>query len=354
MEPEFRRSGPSRSDGVRPRPVVLSREALVDTRRYADEEGHVLLVRPSLAPFDLAPWAAAQRAWIDDQLAAHGGLLFRGFHIAAAETLDAVISAVAGEALPYGERSSPRTQVAGNVYTSTEQPPDQEIFLHNENSYRHEWPQRVFFCCVTSADKGGRTPIADVRRVYARIDPEIRARFAARQVMYVRNFGGGLGLSWQQVFQTTDPAVVEAYCRDAGIQCTWRAGDRLTTRQVRPAIARHPRTGELVWFNHATFFHVSTLEPTLRQALTSYVAEDDWPNHVYYGDGQPIEEEVMDHLREAYRTSMRVFEWERGDLLLLDNLLMAHGREPFTGARRILVGLAAPMAWRDAVVPSHP
>jgi alpha-ketoglutarate-dependent taurine dioxygenase len=32
--------------------------------------------------------------------------------------------------------------------------------------------------------------------------------------------------------------------------------------------------------------------------------------------------------------------WEAGDLLMLDNLLAAHGRRPFSGERRIAVAMS--------------
>jgi alpha-ketoglutarate-dependent taurine dioxygenase len=332
----------------RARPMVLSSEALVDAEPYA-EDGHVLVARRAVAGVDLAAWARENQAWIDTALECYGGLLCRGFGIASAAALDRVMDAVAAEPLVYRERSSPRERVSDHVYTSTEHPPDQAIFLHNENSYQQTWPRRVFFCCVRPADSGGRTPVADTRRVFASIDPAVRQRFAERGVLYVRNYREGLGLPWQVVFQTTDRAAVEAYCRNADIACTWREGNRLTTRQVRPAIARHPRTGEMSWFNHATFFHVTTLEPSLREALLSQMPEEELPSNSYYGDGRAIEPGVLDELRGAYHESTRLFSWETGDLLLLDNLLMAHGREPYTGTRTTLVGLAAPMSWRDLV-----
>jgi len=338
--------GPLGSD--RPRrarsPIALSGDGLVQAEPLAPD-GHVLLVRPSVDGIDLASWGREHRQWIEQQLDAYGGLLCRGFQIASAEALDRVMVALADEPLAYRERSSPRSPVGGHVYTSTEHPPDQAIFLHNENSYQHIWPRRVFFCCVKPADSGGRTPIADTRRVFERIDPAIRRRFIDRQVLYVRNFSEGLGLPWPVVFQTRDRSEVDAYCRGAGIECVWRDGSRLTTKQIRPAVAKHPRTGEMTWFNHATFFHVSTLAPAIREALLAAMPEADLPNNTYYGDGRAIEPGVLDELRGAYAEATRLFPWQTGDLLLLDNMLMAHGREPFTGTRSTLVGLAAPMSW---------
>jgi alpha-ketoglutarate-dependent taurine dioxygenase len=134
--------------------------------------------------------------------------------------------------------------------------------------------------------------------------------------------------------------VVEQYCHENDIQWEWKDGNRLRTRQVRPAVARHPRTGEMVWFNHATFFHVSTLEPTIRETLLAEFKEEDLPNNTYYGDGSPIESAVLDELREAYQQEMVPIAWQERDILMLDNMLTAHARAPFVGPRKVLVAMA--------------
>jgi alpha-ketoglutarate-dependent taurine dioxygenase len=103
----------------------------------------------------------------------------------------------------------------------------------------------------------------------------------------------------------------------------------------------------MVWFNHGTFFHVSTLDPETRLALLAQVGEADLPNNTYYGDGSPIEPEVLDHLREAYRRETVSFPWEAGDVLMVDNMLVAHGRSPFAGPRQILVGMSHPISSDD-------
>src|SRR6185436_3872122 len=197
-------------------------------------------------------------------------------------------------------------------------------------------------CCTTAARQGGETPIADCRNVFNRIDPAIRERFIEKGWMYVRNFRKGFGLPWQTVFQTTDRAAVEEYCRQNDILVEWSDGDRLRTRAVRPAVVRHPQSGELSWFNHATFFHVSTLEPEVRDALLANFGADDLPANTYYGDGTPIEPATLDHLREAYQRETIAFPWHEGDVLLLDNALVAHGRAPYAGPRKVLVGMAEP------------
>jgi len=249
--------------------------------------------------------------------------------------------------MPYRERSSPRHEVGENVYTSTDYPQEQTIFPHNEHSYALEVPLRLYFFCVTPAEQGGETPIADTRKVLERIDPCIRERFARKNYMYVRNFGDGFGVPWQVAFQTTDRIAVEGYCRLNKIDFEWKDGDRLRTRQVRPALAKHPRTGEAVWFNHATFFHVSTLDPSISEALLYEFAEEDLPHNTYYGDGSPIDPAVLAELREAYLQEMVSFAWQASDIILIDNLLVSHARNPYRGAREILFAMSDPFVRTD-------
>src|SRR6185295_17261052 len=108
------------------------------------------------------------------------------------------------------------------------------------------------------------------------------------------------------------------HCRHNGIEFEWKPGDRLRTRARRNAVAKHPETGEMIWFNHATFFHVSTLPELIREALLMQFAGDDLPANSYYGDGSSIEPEVLDHLRACYEAETVRFPWEKNDLLLLD------------------------------------
>src|SRR5262245_7079285 len=301
-----------------------------------------LMMRPSVEGLDLVAWAVSNRELIKTRLLRHGGILFRNFDMTSPEAFEQFVIASSAELLPYKERSSPRTRVSNNVYTSTDYPADQSIFLHNENSYQHTWPLKIFFFCQTPAAQGGETPIADCRKVLERIDPAVRRRFAEKGWMLVRNFGDGLSLTWQAVFQTDDRSEVEAYCREAGIETEWR-GDRLRTRQARRAVARHPMTGEMVWFNHAAFFHLSTLEPATREALLAGLDEEDLPNNTYYGDGAPIEPSVLEEIREAYSSERKSFAWQEGDLLMLDNMLVAHGRNSYAGRRKILVAMTEPV-----------
>ena len=331
--------------GLRRKAVRVSQQELVKESLLRPGASLPLVIEPAVQGVDLTAWASSNRESLGKKLAEHGGILFRGFQVSSAEDFESFIPAVSEDSLEYRERSSPRTAVHGNIYTSTDYPAEHPIFLHNENSYQNTWPMNIFFYCHINAEEGGETPIADCRKIYQRIDPEVRQRFAEKKWMYMRNFGDGFGLPWPTVFQTTDKAEVEAYCARSGIAVEWKEGGGLRTRAVRPAISKHPKTGEMVWFNHATFFHVSTLEAETRESLLSEFAEEDLPTHTYYGDGSPIEPAALDHLREIYRDEMVVFPWQRGDILMLDNMLVAHGRQPFKGQRKVLAGMSEPCTW---------
>src|SRR5262249_37293043 len=157
---------------------------------------------------------------------------------------------------------------------------------------------------------------ADSRRVFARIPPEIREEFANRSVMYVRNYGDGLDLSWQQVFQTSEESEVEAFCRREGLEFEWKDGDRLRTRQICQAIASHPVSGEMVWFNQAHLFHVSSLAPDISEYLLAELEEADLPRHAHFGDGTGIKASILDEIRAAYMEETVTFAWQEGDILL--------------------------------------
>lgn len=321
---------------------TIRRDDLVRTEPLLPGSQLPLLVQPKVEDVDLIAWAAANRSSVNSLLLRHGGLLFRNFRISTAAEFQSFIAALSGDPLEYKEQTSPRHKVHGNIYTSTEYPAQYPIFLHNENSYSSIWPLKIMFFCITAPQQDGETPLADVRRVMARIPEQIRENFDRGGWMLVRNFGTGYGLSWQTAFQTSDQAEVNRHCAEAGIEAEWFPNGRLRLRQRRPALARHPETGKRVWFNHATFFHISTLAPQIRSGLLAQFAEDELPYNTYYADGSPIEPAVLDVLRAAYEKETIKFTWRERDLLLLDNMLVAHGRSPFTGPRKIVVGMTEP------------
>ena len=326
---------------ARRKPVSVSQEKLVKAEPLRAGTPLPLMLQPSIEDFNLTAWAASVREYLAGQLLKHGGILFRGFNLRSSEEFEQFIRTVSGgELLDYSYRSTPRTNVSGRIYTSTEYPASHSIPLHNEMAYSRSWPLMICFQCVRGAEQGGETPIADSRAVYRRIDPRIKEIFTRKKVLYVRNYGSGIDLPWQTVFQTSDKAEVSAFCRNADIELEWRDGDRLRTRQICQSVAAHPSSGEMVWFNQVHLFHVTSLDPKVRESVFSTFAEEDLPRNAYYGDGSRIEPSILDEIRGIYQEEAVVFPWQDGDILLLDNMLSAHGRRPYSGPRRVVVGMA--------------
>ncbi len=340
VKPEPLPDGGKKLGSMQRKTVRVSDEGLVQENALLPDRALPWLITPAQAGLDLAEWAATHRADIEKRLLKVGAILFRGFGVGSEGQLERFLQGLSGDLLEYSYRSTPRKRVAGNIYTSTEYPADQHIPLHNELSYTRAWPMRIAFCCLKAAQQGGETPIADSRRVYEAIDPTVRERFASRQVMYVRTYGGGLDLPWEEVFQTSDRNGVEEFCRTHDIEFEWKDDNRLRTRQICQAVATHPVTAEPVWFNQAHLFHISALPPQVRESLLSAQKEEDLPRNVYYGDGSPIELDALTEIRRVLREATVTFRWQDGDVLLLDNMLAAHGRTPFVGPRKIVVGMA--------------
>lgn len=287
-------------------------------------------------------WIEGNSKWLDGKLLIHGGVLLRGFAIYESAEFQLVAQSLIPELKPYVEGQSPRTKVLDKVYTSTEYPAQFSITLHNELSYAKQPPRRIVFYCHTPSPIGGETPISDFRKVCEKMPPDLRVKFETLGVKYVKNMHAntqGLGKSWMEHFETSDRQVVEGYLNENEIDYEWTADGTLRTISIRPGIFQHPETNETHWFNQANLWHVSNFEKRRRDQLLRLCGEENLPTHAYYGDGTVITDEELDEVRKVMWDNAIAFRWERGDVLLLDNYLVAHGRNPYEGPRKILVAM---------------
>lgn len=283
-----------------------------------------------------------QTDFFKEKLLKFGAVLLRGYKIYTNKNFADFVQNFSEKKLwNYVGGASPRREIGGNVYTSTEYPPHLTLALHNELSYTENYPSHLYFCCETPAERGGATTLGDSRRILQKIDCEIVAEFKRKGVMYVRNLhsGAGTGYSWQDAFETKDKTVVEDYCRRSKIDFKWLENDLLSLRQVRPATIVHPETGEEVWFNQATGFHPSELDTETYQELISLMPEDEFRLNSYYGDGSPFDADALNHIRAVLQEETVAVNWQKGDVLVLDNILTAHGRASFSGDRKILLAM---------------
>ena len=281
---------------------------------------------------------------LEKKLLKYGAILFRGFDTNTILAFEKFVQLVSGSLMDYVDGNSPRTQVATGIYTSTEYPAKYPISLHNELSYSNQWPDQLYFCCITAPNEGGETPIADSRQILKNLNPKIVEKFTVKQVKYIRNLhsGDGMGVSWQDSYKTSDRSLVEEHNRKAGIDFEWNSDGGLRLSQIRPAIAIHPHTGEQVWFNQAEQFHPSSLPKNVYEAMMFYFEgnEEELPQYACFGDNTPIDVSMLDEIREVTNQQSVVFPWQEGDILMIDNMLVCHGRKPFVGSRKILVSMS--------------
>jgi len=337
---------------TRRKAVDLAHFNPVRESQVSDDQLLPLIMEPAADQVDLADWARNNRDYIDQKLQKHGGILFRGFDLSTPQDFERVAAGVYREIYSeYGDL--PREGVAGKIYTSTPYPEDKAILYHNESSHLNRWPSRISFFCVIAAKEGGCSPVVDCRKVYQGLDPKVRQKFEEKGLTYVRNFAEGLDVSWQHFFQTDDRAVVEEKCQEQGITCEWVGDDDLRVKQHCRAVLRHPVTGELSFFNQVQLHHVHCLDPSTRESLLSIFKREDLPRHVYYGDGSEIEDSLMDHVGEMYEKYAVRFQWRAGDMVTLDNMLAAHGRDPFVGPRKIVVALGDLVDGAEIDAASH-
>jgi alpha-ketoglutarate-dependent taurine dioxygenase len=324
------------------RHAIRSSQELVQIGCLSLDHTLPLLVECRSEPLDLQKWGTENDSLITASLYKHGAVLFRGFSALGPCGLKRLAEALGTELMDYMEGATPRKNLGNGVYTSTEFPADRVIALHNENSYVTRWPMKLFFACVIAPVDRGETPIGDVRKVLERIDPKIRHRFERKGYMLVRNFTDHIGLPWKVSFKVSNKQELVAYCATSRIAAEWVSENHLRTRQVRRAIVEHPHTHEKVWFNHIAFWHVSSLESGLRESLLSMSSGQDLPYNTYYGDGAQIEDDVVEEIRKAYEAETVKFRWNEGDVLLVDNMLVAHGRSAFSCPRQIVVSMGEP------------
>ena len=303
-----------------------------------------IITAPSGADTGLSEFIAENRAQLDAHLQTKGAVLFRGFAVSDAARLRELVVELCGQPWHYIEGSSERRQLGDAVYTSTEYPPEYTISLHNELSYTRRWPGRLCFCCPQAPASGGQTPLADSRRILSALPRDLVTEFEERQIAYIRNLRSqavpGLGLSWQAVWETDSRYEVEDYCGQEQIDFEWNEDGSLWTRQIRPAIATHPETGERVWFNQVDQFHPSNLGDNVAADLLDVLDPDALPLNATFGDGTPIPTEMVDVIRKVSWSEATAFDWQDGDFLVIDNMLVAHGRMPFEGPRSVLVAMA--------------
>jgi alpha-ketoglutarate-dependent taurine dioxygenase len=150
----------------------------------------------------------------------------------------------------------------------------------------------------------------------------------------------GLDVAWQQFFGTSNRHEVEDRCVNDRFDYQWRPDDILQTSIVRPSVLWHQKRQALVFFNQILLHHPACLDEATRSALLELYGHHGLPRSVTFADGTPISDSMIEDILSTAIEAAVCFSWQQGDVLMVDNVAVAHARLAYTGTRRIYVALS--------------
>ena len=284
-------------------------------------------------------WVAEHRDELRAAVAEHGSLLVRGLGLRDSAETEAVFREL-GSLMVETEAFAPRRSHAHGVYSSSTWPPTQPMCMHHELSYAVQFPSLMLFACLIAPTAEGATPVADAPTVLQALPRELVERFERVGWLLIRNYNDDIGAPFAEAFGTDDRRAVERYCRANAIKFEWQHDGALRTWQRRSAVITHPLSGERCWFNQIAFLNQWTIDPEVREYLVDIYGEDGLPFNTCFGDGGAIGADVVQLINDVYAEHTIRERWQAGDLMLVDNVRTAHGRERFEGPREVIVAMA--------------
>jgi Taurine catabolism dioxygenase TauD, TfdA family len=311
------------------------------------QPGRVPVLRARAASGDAVSWAADHRDQLRAVVTGCGAVLVRGLGLAEPAQVTGVLHQLANGLTAETEAFAERRMYAEGVYSSARWPANQPMCMHHELSYRLEVPGLMLFACLTAPTEGGATGLADSAAVLESLPRDLVRCFDREGWLLVRNYNDDIGTSYAEAFGTDDRAAIEAYCRWHGVAFEWRPDGGLRTWQRRRAVVPHPVSGRPCWFNQVAFLSEWTLDPEVREFLVDVYGPDGLPFTTRLGNGDPIGPDVVQLLNEVYEAHTVREPLQAGDLMLVDNIRCAHSREPYSGSREVLVGMADPTLMAD-------
>lgn len=256
---------------------------------------------------------------VTDAFRKRGAVLFRGFS-SDRTSFKTFTDQLCGGFLNYEGGASARGKVDGQetVLTVTEPSMLHGIPLHGEMYYTKRRPDLLFFYCERPAAEDGETTVADGTALYRGLSPETRRYFTERRIKYVCTYPDG---RWQQLFQTEDVADVAAYCDENDMTFSQRNDRSIITEYVTSAVSQ-----PLFHEGPAFINNIFTMVRWEQAGFGLRVVRDE--------KGEPLSPWIVDELQELERRETRPVEWRPGDLLMVDNTRLLHGRRAFTDTNR--------------------
>ncbi len=325
-------------------------------------------ISSSVRRTDILSWINDnQREWHRD-LETYGAILLRGFPFENAVDFQAVLYSTKEKLGEFYLGTSPRDKVVQHVFTASELPPHYPIMQHAEMSFLDNPPKLLFFFAEQVSKFGGETPLTDLRLIYKELNPDIIKKIEKYGIRYRRKYDGPSNKSrfslwktkrWDEMFGTTNLMEVNKISKKNRFKLDWYGKDSLEITNSQSGFRRHPRTKTISWHNHVQTFHfespvievwnICKRQRTFRSlwvaillSILTFIKELSGPEnydvHVTYGNGEEFTSEEIKIICNLFWKHMVANPWNKGDLLIIDNFSVSHGRLPFTGQRKILVG----------------
>ncbi|MCT1525796.1 TauD/TfdA family dioxygenase [Sphingobacterium lactis] len=293
---------------------------------------------------DFITWARTAEDPVNQRLLKSGALWVKGLDIDSAEKFQYLMQELYPSTKSFLDGNSSRGKYTSTVYNASEYDAESIIQLHTEFSYSGEWPSVICFCCVVKPDKGGQTTVGDSKKVLEMLSDKLLNEFREKGITYIRNLhsGKGVGPSWQDAFESGDKNFINNYCSQHDISVTWFDNGTGRFSQTRPAIRLHPTTHKELWFNQVDQFYPQIYGTEVYEALLAMSdgKKENLPMYATFGDGTEIPMEYIQEIIKVLDEVTIPVNWEKGDLLIVDNMASLHGRLPYQGNRKILASMA--------------
>jgi alpha-ketoglutarate-dependent taurine dioxygenase len=297
---------------------------------------------------------AAAGDWLNEvlprihaEVATAGAVLVRGLPVRSAADLRPIRDVVLPTPASATELFAPRRDLGDGVFSAMRWPPDRALCPQHEQSYSLEFPKLLLLACLRPAVAGGQTWLADSRLVLRHLPADLVDQLCALGWLLTRTFRERVGMSWREAFRVADGYALAELLTHNHIGYEWLRDGALRTSRLRSAVVHHPDSGDACWFNHAGFLNEWGLEPEEREVMRAAFGPDGLPANTCVGDGTPLEPDAVRAIERAYEECAIAVDWAAGDLLLLDNIRLGHGRRPYTGEREIAVAMGEPVRLAD-------
>ena len=297
------------------------------------------LLRIAIDSSDPSNAGRIARDVVDGFIEPKPAILFQNLPIATREDFGAFFEATGLPVHDYRGGNAIRDKSSDLVAVTSTENPANVISPHNENAYMPEPPDLVFFCCLEPAASGGEVPINDNRKTAGLLPVEFVDEMRRRDLRYIRRMNpddNAFELGWKTSFGTGDRGEINAYLQSRNLIYNWH-GDRLEFWFNTPVFKRY--RGEDVWFNQLSECNADYWLMHVDSELMGYT-RDSCQSDTAYGDGEPFDADTLAMVRATLWQSTEVLKMQSGDVLVLDNNVMQHGRMAYRGNRRHLVAVA--------------